>query len=197
LNRPLHAHIARASLLACALAVTGKSLPAQQRTPPPPAPADSARAVADTIGPKPELRPPISPRRAFLYSALLPGYAQSILGRGRAGTLQIAFEAVTLVMIRQSAADVREAKRNLADSIPVSFVDGNGKPLTRYERTSFPASLVRSRRAHLEDWIAVLMANHLFAAADAYVAALLWDLPSEVALRASPRSAELALRVYW
>jgi len=30
-----------------------------------------------------------------------------------------------------------------------------------------------------------------------YVAALLWDLPSEVALRATPRSVELALRVSW
>ena len=100
-------------------------------------------------------------------------------------------------MIRQSAADIREARRNVADSIPVSFVDASGAPRTRYERTSFPTSLIKSRRAHLEDWIAVLLANHLFAAADAYVAALLWDLPSEVAVRAAPGSAELGLRLYW
>ena len=197
LSRRLRVTIARATLCVCALAALGESLRAQQPPPPLPPPADRARAVADTAGPKPELQPPLSPRRAFLYSLLLPGYAQSILGRGKAGTLQIAFEAVSLVMIRQSAADVREAKRNVADSIPVSFVDGEGKPLIRYQRTAFPTSLVRSRRAHLEDWIAVLMANHLFAAADAYVAALLWDLPTEVSMRASPRSAELALRVYW
>jgi len=192
LSRRQRANIARATLFVCALAVIGESLWAQQ-----PPRADSARAVVDTSGPKPELQPPISPRRAFLYSLLLPGYAQSVLGRGKAGTLQVAFEAVALVMIRQSAADVREAKRNAVDSIPVSFVDANGQPLVRYERTSFPVSLVRQRRAHLEDWIAVLMANHLFAAADAYVAALLWDLPTEVSLRAGPRSTELALRVYW
>ena len=128
---------------------------------------------------------------------MIPGYGQSVLGRGRVGTFQVAFEAATLVMIRQSAADIREARRSVRDSIPVSYVDANGAPKIRYERTGFPSSLIKSRRAHLEDWIAVLIANHLFSAADAYVAALLWDLPSEVALRASPRSAELALRLYW
>ena len=143
------------------------------------------------------MQPPLSPRRAFAYSLLLPGYAQSILGRGKAGTLQVTFEAVALVMIRQSASDVREARRMVADSIPVSFVDATGTRKTRYEKTSFPTSLIRSRRAHLEDWIAVLLANHLFAAADGYVAALLWDLPTEIALRAAPRSTELAFRVYW
>jgi hypothetical protein len=186
----------RIVFLACAAALASQPLPAQQRPPARP-PADTTTTTVDTAGPKPERQPPISPRRAFLYSLVLPGYAQSVLGRGRAGTLQLSFEAVALVMLRQSAADVREARRNVADSIPVSFVDATGAPKIRYERTPFPTSLIKSRRAHLEDWIAVLIANHLFAAADGYVAALLWDLPSEIALRATPRSAELALRVSW
>jgi hypothetical protein len=108
----------------------------------------------------------------------------------------VAFEALALVMIRQSAADLREARRNVADSIPVSYVDDNGIPRTLYERTAFPKSLIKSRSAHLEDWVAVLIANHLFSGADAYVASLLWDLPTEVSLQASPRSAQLAVRVY-
>jgi hypothetical protein len=160
-------------------------------------PTDTSRVVVDTAGPKPERQPPLSPRRAFTYSLFLPGYAQSVLGRGRAGTLLVAFESAALMMVRQSSANVREAKRNAVDSVPVSFVDANGAPRVRFERTAFPTELIRSRRAHLEDWIAVLIANHLFSAADAYVAALLWDLPTEVSLRASPRSTELALRVYW
>jgi hypothetical protein len=190
LSRTLNAHTRRIALFTCVLVLPAPALLGQQ-------PRDSARAAVDTSGAKPEIQPPISPRRAFLYSLMIPGYGQSVLGRGKAGTFQIAFEAATLVMIRQSAADIREAKRTVADSIPVSYVDANGAPKTRYERTGFPSSLIKSRRAHLEDWIAVLLANHLFAAADAYVAALLWDLPSEVALRASPRSAALALRLYW
>jgi hypothetical protein len=176
-------------LVAGCLALAG-ALPAQQRP-------DTTRVAIDTAGPKPELRPPLSPRRAFLYSLLLPGYSQSVLGRHRAGSLQLAFEAVSLTMIRLTAADVREARRTRADSIPVSFVNANGQPEIRFERTAFPTSLLRSRRARLEDWIAVLMANHLFSAADGYVAALLWDLPAEVAVDASPQAARLALRVRW
>jgi hypothetical protein len=183
------ATFARVVLLACALALASQALRAQR--------PDTASAAVDTTGPRPELRPPLSPRRAFLYSLIVPGYAQSILGRTRAGTVEIAFEAVALVMIRQSAADIREARRNAVDSIPVSFVDANGAPKITYERTPFPKSLIKSRRSHLEDWIAVLIANHLFSGADGYVASLLWDLPSEMALRATPHSAELALRVYW
>jgi hypothetical protein len=160
------------------------------------APRDTA-AVVDTIGPRPELKPPISPRRAFLYSVLVPGYAQSVLGRNRAGALEIAFEAVALTMVRISAADVREARRMFADSIPVSFVDASGVPKVRFERTMYTESLIRSRRAHLEDWIAVLIGNHLFSGADAFVAANLWDLPTEVSLQASPHAANVAFKLFW
>ena len=160
-------------------------------------PGDTTRARLDTVGPRPELRPPLSPRRAFLYSLLAPGYSQSVLGRHRAGALQLTFEAAALVMIRQSAADIREARRNLADSVVVSFVDDLGQPQRRWERTQYSSSLVRSRRAHLEDWIAVLAANHLFSAADAYVASLLWDLPAEVQMQAEPGSARFSVRIGW
>jgi len=185
----LRAVVWRSCFLVVGLALTGGPLVAQQR-------ADTSARI-DTVGPRPELQPPISPRRAFLYSLFLPGYSQSILGRHRAGALQLAFEAVALAMIRISAADVREARRTVADSIPVSFVNGDGLPAVRYERTPFTSSLLRSRQSHLEDWIAVLAANHLFSGADGYVAALLWDLPAEVALRATPRSVGLAFRVSW
>ena len=174
--------------MAFALAAAAPSLPAQQR--------DTARVV-DTAGPRPELKPPLSPRRAFLYSLAVPGYAQSVLGRHKAGALELAFEAVSLVMIRISAADVREARRTLADSIPISFVNDDGVPTIRYEPTPFTSGLLRSRRARLEDWIAVLLANHLFSAADAYVSALLWDLPAEVSIGAMPQRTVFGLRLGW
>ena len=157
---------------------------------------DTTPAV-DTAGPHPELRAPLSPKRAFLYSLLLPGYSQSVLGRHRAGALQLAFEAASIIMIRQSAADVREARRMQADSITISFVDAAGLPGLQRVPSPFTASLVRSRRSHLEDWIAVLLANHLFSAADGYVAALLWDLPAEVSVSASESSTNLGVRVRW
>lgn len=186
----LRASIPCVAIATCALVLAAVPLESQQRP-------DTAAAAADTAGPRPELKPPLSPRRAFLYSLIFPGYAQSILGRGKTGTLLLGFEAAALVMIRESAADVREARRFRADSIPVAYVDANGNPNVRYRPTRFTAALVRTRREHVEDWIAVLVANHLFAAADGYVAALLWDLPAEVALRASPRAVGLALKLHW
>jgi hypothetical protein len=180
----------RVFIAAILIAVTTSPIQAQRRP-------DTSRVAVDTSGPRPERKPPLSPRRAFLYSLLLPGYAQSVLGRTRAGTLIVAFESVALIMVRQSAADVHEARVNALDSVAVSFVDANGAPSVRYEKTEFPAQLLKVRRAHLEDWLAVLAASHLFAAADAYVASLLWDLPAEVSLRASPRRTEFAFRVYW
>lgn len=158
---------------------------------------DTSVSRVRASAPATELRPPLSPRRAFVYSLALPGYAQSLLGRGRTGTLLLAFESVALVMIRESAGSLREARRNLADSVIVSYVDGSGAPAIRYERTPFSSALVRSRQEQLEDWIAVLAGNHLFSAIDAYVAAHLWDVPMEVAVRSSGRRRGLALRLYW
>jgi hypothetical protein len=157
---------------------------------------DTARR-SDTVGVTPELRPPLSPRRAFLYSLAVPGYSQSVLGRHRAGALQVAFEAAAIVMVRMSAADLREARRNLADSVVVSFVDASGNPAILKARSQWTSELVRARRAHVEDWIAVWAANHLFSALDAFVAAHLWDLPAEVAVTATPRSTALALKLHW
>ena len=158
--------------------------------------ADSVRAVSPA-GALAELQPPLSPRRAFTYSLFIPGYAQSVLGRARTGTLIMAFETVALVMIRESSLGLREARRNLADSIIVSYVDAGGNPTVVYQRTPFSQALLRSRQEQLEDWIAVLVGNHLFSAIDAFVAAHLWDLPAEIALRANPNSKGLALRLYW
>ena len=158
---------------------------------------DTTRVAIDTVTATLERKPPLSPRRAFLYSLALPGYSQSVLGRHRAGALQVAFEAVSLVMVRMSAADLREARRNLADSIPISFVTAAGDTATVRARSQWTSELVRARRAHVEDWIAVWAANHLFSALDAFVAAHLWDLPAEVALTATPRSTGLALKLHW
>ena len=69
-----------------------------------PIPAPAIRASTDSG------TPPLSPRRAFLCSFLLPGYAQSVLGRHKAGATFMLVKAISLVMIRESVADVREAR---------------------------------------------------------------------------------------
>ena len=159
--------------------------------------ADTARAGAARAA-DPSLRPPISPRRAFLTSLVAPGYAQSVLGRPNASALFVLTESIALLMVRESAVELREARRLEADSVPLYFVNPTtNAPDTVYAAPRYSAELVRARRAHLEDWIAALVANHLIAAADAFVAAHLWDVPIRVGFRRTPSGGAVTARYRW
>ena len=167
---------------------------------------DSAR-VAAPRGASPSrsdsLRPPLSPRRAFLYSFLAPGYSQSVLRRHKAAAIMLFVEAMSVAMIRESAADVHEARRMRGESgdtvVVISYVDAKGDlaatPSTIPRR--FDEEYVKARQSHVEDWIALLIANHLFAGADAYVAANLWDVPAQLSVRATPNGPALVASVSW
>ena len=103
--------------LALALLVSSGVLPSaihgQQR--------DSARAgVARSLPPSGAVvpRPPVSARRAFLYSLLLPGLGQTALDRPSAGAFFFVIEATALGMVGKSLQDLREAKRFVGDSVP-------------------------------------------------------------------------------
>jgi hypothetical protein len=146
------------------------------------------------------LKPPISPRRAFLYSALLPGYGQAVLGRNKAAAAMLAIEAMAIAMIRESAADVREARRMSGDSVVVTYVDPStgallvpSSPVPR----RFDPPYVHVRQSHVEDWVAFLFANHLFSGADAFVAANLWELPAELSVRVAPGGATVGATLTW
>ena len=144
-------------------------------------PTASARSV-DT------LRAPIGPRRAFFYSFLIPGSAQTVLGRNKAAAAFLLVEAISISMIRQSAADAHEARRIVNDSVIVSYVDAQGAVLQPPLKNAplFTDSDVHTRDSHVEDWVALLVANHLFAGADAFVAANLWDIKIRLGLREVP-----------
>ena len=162
--------------------------------------ADSARVAARPPAVDTAVRrvpaPPLSPRRAFLYSLVLPGYAQSILGRSTAGAIFVLSESIALAMLRESRADLTEARNLRRDSVVVIGFD----PATGAEITATPPyddGLVNLRKGHVEDWVAFIIANHLFAAADAYVGAHLWDLPSQISVRSMRGGTVLAARVAW
>lgn len=126
---------------------------------------------------------PLSARRAFLYSLAMPGLGQSRLQRGTAGALFASVELAAVVMVRRSSADLREARRYQTDSLPSQFtVQGAtlGKSGTVLPR--FGADLVRTRRLHVEDWLAAIAFNHLLSGADAFVSAQLWDMPVRMAV---------------
>jgi hypothetical protein len=159
--------------------------------------ADTARAGATRAAARPP-RPPLSPRRAFLTSLVAPGYAQSVLGRPNAAALFVVTEAIALLMVRETAIELRQARRLEDDSVAVYFVDPQtGARQTSFKPARYSSALVRARRAHLEDWIAALVANHVIAAADGFVAAHLWEVPVQVGFRSADGRSALAVRYRW
>jgi hypothetical protein len=152
------------------------------------------RIIVDTTA---ALRPPVSPGRAFAYSMLAPGLGQSMLNRNKAATTFLLVESISLVMIRESAADVHEARRSAGDSVVTSYVDSFGSPVVTKVAPRFGSAEIKTREAHVEDWIALLVANHLFSGADAFVAAHLWDVRARLAFRVLPTGTSLAANITW
>lgn len=154
------------------------------------------------------LRPPVSPGRAFLTSLFVPGLGQSRLGRQLPGAIYAGVEAMSIVMILKAKNDLRIARRHAAAQVVNGYrVDpGTGAPMLDSSGRLIPLDTVPNRfddervdarRTQVEDWIAVLIFNHLFAGADAFVASLLWDLPARVGIRHLPRGYGLGLSVRW
>lgn len=191
-------------LLACAVLSGGAERLQAQRIPMQPPKRDSvaadttsrraARRLPNSI-PDSLLRPPISPKAAFLHSLLLPGWGQSELRRSTAATVFAAAEIASLYMVGKSHSDLRRARAlSTLDSITVGD-PGLGQAVTRVP--AVPAGLINARRLHLEDWLAALIFNHLLAGADAYVAANLWDLPARVSIRQTPAGTAIGAHVRW
>jgi hypothetical protein len=160
----------------------------QPAKPPQPAPTDTPK-------------PPMTPRRAFLTSLLIPGYAQTVFGRDHAAMLFAVIEIGSLAMARKAAQDLAEAKAFAGDSIVATYkidpttgiaqIDPKtGLPIPdTYIASRFTPDRIKARRTHYEDWIAAIVFNHLFSGADAYVAANLWDFNANIGVVAAPGSA--------
>jgi len=170
--------------------------------------ADSARMLRPIQSSPDSLRPPVSPGRAFLTSLFVPGLGQSRLGRQLPGAVYASIEIMSVVMLMKAKNDLRIAKSQASASIvnryrtdpttgsPILDENGQFVPFDTVANR-FDTERVEARRTQVEDWIAVLAFNHLFAGADAFVASLLWDLPARVGVRHLPRGWGLGLSVRW
>ena len=136
---------------------------------------DSARKVAkDTVGvardtARPRsiavdstLLPPVTPMGAFWRSLLIPGWGQAKLGRKLTGGMMVAWEGVTLGMTLKTSHE-----------------------LAYFENTH--SSLVAAKEQERQDWLVLLVFNHLFSGLEAYVSAHLWDFPPDLKIQALPR----------
>ena len=104
---------------------------------------------------------PISPMGAFWRSFLVPGWGQARLNRKLTGGIFVAWEGVTLGMSLKT-------RHELA-----------------YLRRTGSVRAENKRREH-EDWIVLLVFNHLFAGLEAYVSAHLADFPGDLRVQAVP-----------
>jgi hypothetical protein len=104
----------------------------------------------------------ISPFNALWRSMLLPGWGQARLNRKLPAGIFVAWEGVTLGMTLKTRSELDYLRRT-----------GSGR--------------ADSKRQEHEDWLVLLVFNHLFAGLDAYVAAHLADFPGDLRLEALPR----------
>jgi hypothetical protein len=66
-----------------------------------------------------------------------------------------------------------------------------------YAPNRYATARVEARRKHLEDYFALIIANHLLAGAEAFVSAQLWDLPEHLSIRALPFGALVSASIRW
>lgn len=135
-------------------------------------PADTA-AGADTVKVPPfRVPPPISPLSALGRSMLVPGWGQSALGRRVTGAVFVFWEGIAITMTLKASHQLGYLKATGA----IERVDG--------------------KRQEIQDWIVLLVFNHLMAGAEAFVSAQLWDFPVELESRALPGGgAGIGLRI--
>jgi hypothetical protein len=127
--------------------------------------------------------------------------------RPKAATIFLIAEAGALGMSVKSWSDLTKAKNARADTVGTPVLNPDGTPqidpgtgeprVTFAPRNKNIADRVGARRAHLEDWLAIVVFNHLFAGADAYVSANLADFDANVGTANGHRRMELRARVAW
>jgi hypothetical protein len=124
----------------------------------------AVRAPEPDVGPEPRdsaVFRPISPIGALWRSFLLPGWGQARLNRKLTGGIFLAWEGVTLGMTLKTRHELDYLRR------------------TGSERAD-------SKRQEHEDWLVLLVFNHVFAGLEAYVGAHLADFPGDLRIRAAP-----------
>jgi len=121
-------------------------------------PAPPAPATAVDTTP----RRPASPTGAMLRSFLLPGWGQAVYGRKVTAGFMLGVEGLSLGMILKTSSEL-------------DYIRTTG--------SSTEAAKLKER----EDWIAILVFNHLMSGLEAYVAAHLYDFPGDLQLQALPQ----------
>ena len=110
----------------------------------------------------------VGPGGALWRSLLLPGWGQAATGRHVTGALFVVWEGTTMYMTLKA--------RQEADYFKTAGLPNQ-----------------TSKRQEVQDWMVLWIFNHLFAGAEAYVAAHLRDFPRDLRVRALPSGVGVSL----
>ena len=116
-----------------------------------------APATPDSTGP----RRPTTPMGAMFRSFLLPGWGQATYGRKVTGGVMMAFEGLSIGMLLKIKSDERYI-----------------------EETN--STKLRDKRQQEQDWITLIVFDHLMSGLEAYVSAHLYDFPGDLEMQALP-----------
>jgi len=95
-------------------------------------------------------------------SFLIPGWGQAVYGRKVTAGFMLGVEGLSLGMILKTSSEL-------------DYIRSSG--------SAKEASKLQQR----EDWIAILVFNHLMSGLEAYVSAHLYDFPGDLQLQALPQ----------
>lgn len=110
----------------------------------------------------------IGPGAAFWRSLVIPGWGQAATKRWVTGATFTAWEGVCIMMTVKTKGEVRHIQ-------------------------AVGAAHVTTKKQEVQDWAVLLVFNHLFAGAEAFVSAHLQDFPSDLHIRAVPRGLMVSL----
>lgn len=105
---------------------------------------------------------PTTPTGAMLRSFLIPGWGQAVYGRKVTAGFMMGVEGLSLGMILKVSGELDHTR-----------AAGGGSEAAKLQER--------------EDWITILVFNHLMSGLEAYVAAHLYDFPGDLHLQALPQ----------
>ncbi len=165
MNKAVRRSGRRAVMIGAVLAVTLTACPPDGLTAQRP---DTTRAHAPAAPAVLDTTKFIKPGAAAWRSLVLPGWGQAASGHHVAGALFATWEGVTIMMTLRAKQEERYLEAAAPDAVP-------------------------AKRQQVQDWLVLWIFNHLFAGADAFVAAHLQDFPKELKIEAGPAKVTVRL----
>ncbi len=153
-------------------------------------PGPRRQRMSDSLAQAQDQERPISPKGAFIRSALIPGWGHAEIGAQGRGAFYFAVESGSVFMIfkTQSRLTLARNRRALQEGIVTRRLQAEGiedpleleAALAEDERVADLRGLEEARVSQREDWLALSIFFLFLGGADAFVSAHLANFPTPV-----------------